>query len=166
MLEGYIVAYHILATVKSHYEHTRPVAKTGTQPHLNKNSIRTHCWNTFLPQNKKPLSAANAACWKIYAVQLTKLEASDEDLALLKNSLLQLDELFLLVVVGEFNAGKSAFVNAMLGDNILTEGVTPTTSQIHILRHGDTHQQSPANNGFYDDDLLIVQMPVRVAACD
>ena len=94
-------------------------------------------------------------------VHLTRLEATDEDLDLLKSSLHQLDELFLLVVVGEFNAGKTAFVNALLGDRILTEGVTPTTSQIHILRYGDTHQQSPANNGFYDDDLLIVQVPVE-----
>ena len=30
----------------------------------------------------------------------------------------QLDELFLLVVVGEFNAGKSAFINALLGQRV------------------------------------------------
>jgi len=43
---------------------------------------------------------------------------------------------FLLVVVGEFNAGKSAFINALLGANVLEEGVTPTTSRVGILRHG------------------------------
>ena len=32
-----------------------------------------------------------------------------------RRSIRQLDELFLLVVVGEFNAGKSAFINALLG---------------------------------------------------
>jgi hypothetical protein len=40
------------------------------------------------------------------------------------------------VVVGEFNAGKSAVINALLGDRILDEGVTPTTSRIGLLRHG------------------------------
>jgi small GTP-binding protein len=45
---------------------------------------------------------------------------------------------FLLVVVGEFNAGKSAFINALLGARVLEEGVTPTTSRVGILEHGET----------------------------
>ncbi|WP_104991633.1 dynamin family protein [Deinococcus sp. NW-56] len=48
-----------------------------------------------------------------------------------------LDESFLLVVVGEFNAGKSSFVNALLGAAVLPEGVTPTTDRIYVLVHGD-----------------------------
>ena len=43
---------------------------------------------------------------------------------------------FLLVVVGEFNAGKSAFINALLGARVLEEGVTPTTSRVGILLYG------------------------------
>jgi small GTP-binding protein len=43
---------------------------------------------------------------------------------------------FLLVVVGEFNAGKSAFINALVGARVLEEGVTPTTSRVGILLHG------------------------------
>ena len=43
---------------------------------------------------------------------------------------------FLLVVVGEFNAGKSAFINALLGARLLEEGVTPTTSRVGVLRYG------------------------------
>ena len=42
--------------------------------------------------------------------------------------------LFLLVVVGEFNAGKSAFINALVGAEVMPEGVTPTTSVINLLR--------------------------------
>ena len=56
--------------------------------------------------------------------------AAAADQAALVASIRQLDELFLLVVVGEFNAGKSAFINALLGQTVLTEGVTPTTAQI------------------------------------
>ncbi|MFB9993465.1 dynamin family protein [Deinococcus oregonensis] len=48
-----------------------------------------------------------------------------------------LDEVFLLVVVGEFNAGKSSFVNALLGASVLPEGVTPTTDRIYVLVHGE-----------------------------
>jgi small GTP-binding protein len=49
----------------------------------------------------------------------------------------QLTGLFLLVVAGEFNSGKSSFINALLGERVLPEGVTPTTDRINILRHGE-----------------------------
>ena len=51
-----------------------------------------------------------------------------------RRSLEQLEDLFLLVVVGEFNSGKSSFLNALLGKKYLKEGVTPTTNKISILR--------------------------------
>src|SRR4029079_11046502 len=37
---------------------------------------------------------------------------------------------------GEFNAGKSAFINALLGSRVLEEGVTPTTTRVQILKYG------------------------------
>ncbi len=42
---------------------------------------------------------------------------------------------FHLVVVGEFNHGKTTFVNALLGAEILPVGVTPTTAVIHHLEY-------------------------------
>ena len=48
-----------------------------------------------------------------------------------------LDELFLLVVAGEFNAGKSTVVNALFGRRVMEEGPVPTTDKITVLRHGD-----------------------------
>jgi GTPase SAR1 family protein len=54
----------------------------------------------------------------------------------LRKSIQQLNDLFLLVVVGEFNSGKSSFLNALLGDKFLDDGVTPTTSKIDTLRYG------------------------------
>ncbi|NJN18095.1 MAG: dynamin [Oscillochloris sp.] len=55
----------------------------------------------------------------------------------ISETLAGLEELFLIVVAGEFNAGKSSFLNALLGEAVLPEGVTPTTDTITILRHGD-----------------------------
>ena len=68
---------------------------------------------------------------------LVRFGAADADQAALKASIRQLDEFFLLVVVGEFNAGKSAFINALVGQKVLAEGVTPTTAHIHLLKFGD-----------------------------
>jgi small GTP-binding protein len=69
---------------------------------------------------------------------LARFDAAPEHQQALDRSIEQLDELFLLVVVGEFNAGKSAFINALLGSKIVTEGVTPTTAQINVLQYGET----------------------------
>jgi small GTP-binding protein len=63
---------------------------------------------------------------------------SAEHQTVLRRSIEQLDALFLLVVVGEFNAGKSAFVNALVGARVLQEGATPTTTHVTILAYGET----------------------------
>src|SRR3954447_9666427 len=78
---------------------------------------------------------------------LIRFGASDENLAPLERSIEQLDELFLLVVVGEFNAGKSAFINALVGRTVMQEGVTPTTAQATLLRFGDERTTRQANDG-------------------
>ncbi|ADV66283.1 dynamin family protein [Deinococcus maricopensis] len=64
--------------------------------------------------------------------------APPEAVAHARTAITSLDEAFLLVVVGEFNAGKSSFVNALLRDAVLPEGVTPTTDRIYVLVHGET----------------------------
>src|SRR4030081_283032 len=68
---------------------------------------------------------------------LIRFGALPEDHVRLVGSIAQLDEFFLLVVVGEFNAGKRAFINALVGQPALQEGVTPTTAQIHLLKYGE-----------------------------
>ncbi len=46
-------------------------------------------------------------------------------------------ERFHLVVLGEFNHGKSTFVNAMLGQDVLPTGITPTTASINHVVYAD-----------------------------
>ena len=75
--------------------------------------------------------------------------ASTEDRTALAESIRQLDELFLLVLAGEFNSGKSSFINALLGHPLLEEGVTPTTSQIYLLKYGDKAEQKPVEKGVW-----------------
>src|SRR5260370_12567350 len=75
---------------------------------------------------------------------LARFEESADDRKTLRRSALQLDELFLLVVAGEFNSGKSAFINALVGSPLLAEGVTPTTTRIQLLRYGGAPAPPPA----------------------
>jgi tetratricopeptide (TPR) repeat protein/GTP-binding protein EngB required for normal cell division len=50
------------------------------------------------------------------------------------------DRPLLVAVMGEFNAGKSSFVNALCGAEIAPTGVTPTTATINVLRFGATSE--------------------------
>jgi small GTP-binding protein len=50
------------------------------------------------------------------------------------------EDRFHLVVVGEFNHGKTTFVNALLGEKVLPVGVTPTTTTIHHIRWAEHSQ--------------------------
>jgi small GTP-binding protein len=88
---------------------------------------------------------------------LVRFDAAREDEVAMAASIGQLDELFLLVVVGEFNAGKSAFINALVGQPALLEGVTPTTARIHVLKYGDTLTRES-----HDGGIQVVQAPVDV----
>ncbi len=47
-----------------------------------------------------------------------------------------------LVVLGEFNHGKSTVVNALLGENVLPVGITPTTAVITHLVYGPERRVS------------------------
>jgi small GTP-binding protein len=53
------------------------------------------------------------------------------------------DMFYLVVVIGEFNAGKSSFVNALLNDTLLPMGITPTTEAIELIRYGETVNRKP-----------------------
>ena len=89
-------------------------------------------------------------------VALIQFGVDPEDSQTLADSIAQLDDLFLLVVVGEFNAGKSAFINALLGQKLLKEGVTPTTTQINLLRYGLLKDRQVIN-----EQQQILTLPVE-----
>ena len=66
---------------------------------------------------------------------LLHAHAHDEDLAVLRDSIINLEGLFLLCTVGEFNSGKSSLINALLGVDHCKVGVIPTTAAVTLLRH-------------------------------
>ncbi len=73
---------------------------------------------------------------------LARLDAQPEHLDDLRNALLDLDGIFMLVVAGEFNAGKSSLLNALVGEHVMPEGVTPTTDRITVVTYADTPSES------------------------
>jgi small GTP-binding protein len=58
------------------------------------------------------------------------------------------DERFHLVVLGEFNHGKTTFVNALLGKELLPVGITPTTATLnHIVYSAEPWAFAVLENG-------------------
>jgi len=76
-----------------------------------------------------------------------------EEIKLLIEARKGLEELFLLVIVGEFNAGKSSLINAMLGDKFVAEGILPTTNEISVLRYGNKKGREQTEDGFFNIEI-------------
>jgi len=60
-----------------------------------------------------------------------------------------LENLFSIVFIGEFSTGKSSIINALLGEKILPEGITPTTDKITILRYGQAREEQLENGNYF-----------------
>ncbi|HEY0788260.1 MAG TPA: dynamin family protein, partial [Thermoanaerobaculia bacterium] len=54
-----------------------------------------------------------------------------------------LDDLFRIVIVGEFNAGKSSLINALFGQRLRKEGPVPVDDRISLLRYGQAQTTRP-----------------------
>jgi small GTP-binding protein len=69
----------------------------------------------------------------------------------IEDLLIGLDELFMIVIVGEFNAGKSSLINALFGAQRRVEGPIPVDDKISILRHAEQPSERRVS------DILIEQ---------
>ncbi|MDH3590822.1 MAG: dynamin family protein, partial [Planctomycetota bacterium] len=69
-------------------------------------------------------------------------EPDGVDAARVRELLDHLEDMFLLVVVGEVKAGKSSFINALLRSDVCPEGPLPLTDRVHVLAHGETDRET------------------------
>jgi small GTP-binding protein len=112
----------------------------------------------MLSENQKKLIADGKEVLSNILMRLTEVGAEKEQIKTLQKAIVQLDELFLIVVVGEFNAGKSALINAILGEIVLAEGVIPTTTRVTMIKWGESKNEKIMDEGYaeviYPLDLL------------
>ncbi len=121
----------------------------------------------ILTKTQHELLAEELALLERLATILENYPAAPEDLEQIADAAEQLTSLFLLVVVGEFNSGKSAFINALVGGQVMPEGVTPTTSVINLLRYGDTVTETMLPTGVIErtypapflEEITVVDTP-------
>lgn len=79
------------------------------------------------------------------------------------------DMFFIVSVIGEFNAGKSTFINALIGEKLLPMGIKPTTEYIELIRYSEQPNRKPVirNDGLREwshpnigtDGVAIVDTP-------
>src|ERR687896_1128417 len=101
----------------------------------------------ILDERREALVERERALLERFIGFLKDFGAPSEDAELVRRALSDIEELFLLVIVGEFNSGKSAFINALLDAEIAKEGVTPTTDRITVLRYGDEPVERERRDG-------------------
>ena len=107
----------------------------------------------ILDKRWKDLADRERALLERVAGFLTDFGSPSDDVSLVRRKLADLEELFLLVIVGEFNSGKSAFINALLGEDELSqEGVTPTTDRITVLRYGEEPTEHERREGVLEKE--------------
>jgi len=121
----------------------------------------------ILTEQQHELLAEELRLLERLAQILDEYPGTDEDRTAVRQAAEQLTSLFLLVVVGEFNAGKSAFINALVGAEVMPEGVTPTTSVINLLQYGETPSETRLPEGIiarsypaeFLDEITVVDTP-------
>jgi tetratricopeptide (TPR) repeat protein/GTPase SAR1 family protein len=76
------------------------------------------------------------------------------------------DRPLLITVMGEFNSGKSTFVNALLGEEVAPMGITPTTATINLVKYG----REPGGRVIYRDGqsrlLPFAKVPALLRGLD
>ncbi|BDA44834.1 probable transmembrane GTPase FZO-like, chloroplastic [Coccomyxa sp. Obi] len=91
---------------------------------------------------------------------LEEVVPSLEEVGLLRDALKQLDQPFLMVVVGEFNSGKSTVINALLGKRFLAEGILPTTNEISVLKFRG--EEGPGEQERMEDGYMVRYLPAAL----
>lgn len=95
----------------------------------------------LLNASKETLIAEEKGLLRQVVTLLEQVAPQMDELPLLRDAITNLDDVFLVVVVGEFNSGKSTVINALLGEKFLADGILPTTNEISVLKYADP--QSP-----------------------
>ncbi|MCA1606942.1 MAG: dynamin family protein, partial [Acidobacteria bacterium] len=88
-----------------------------------------------------------------------------EDARRLNDILAGIDELFLLVIVGEFNSGKSSFINALFGQKVRVEGPVPVDDRITIMHYGE-QQEERSLSSFVTQKRLPVEFLRDISLVD
>ncbi|HXR82532.1 MAG TPA: dynamin family protein, partial [Saprospiraceae bacterium] len=79
-------------------------------------------------------------------LEFTQKISHSETIRILTDLQIRIDEPFMFVIVGEVKAGKSSFINALLGDpNLCAVAPSPMTDTIQQIMYGETKHTEVIN---------------------
>mmetsp|Transcript_6393 Transcript_6393/g.10471 ORF Transcript_6393/g.10471 Transcript_6393/m.10471 type:complete len:648 (-) Transcript_6393:175-2118(-) len=81
--------------------------------------------------------------------------ATTKELDIISDTISSIDDIFLVVIVGEFNSGKSTLINSLLGSDYLKSGILPTTAKVCVLRHQGSSPDRSKWQSSSTDQLLL-----------
>lgn len=107
--------------------------------------------NEYLEVKNKALQGSNPLYALIdktrYVIQ-QMMPLSSRTSTTLKNLTQSIQEPMKIAIIGQFSSGKSTFLNALLGQEILPSGITPITAKIcHIVYGNDYALELHYKNG-------------------
>jgi hypothetical protein len=95
----------------------------------------------ILPEEAAETVARERALLERVLAFAESFEPDGDDVQCVRDLLSHLEDMFLLVVVGEVKAGKSSFINALLGADVCPEGPLPMTDRVHVLGYGEAERE-------------------------
>jgi ribosome biogenesis GTPase A len=128
---------------------------------------QTSSANRLPEQTKNLINQERASMSRISsAISRTNFKELKEDSPLIDFSSRTLDDYFLAMVTGPFNVGKSAFINKLIGNDVLKTGVVPTTDMINHIRYSSTPTTDEVNgemittvNAKWLENISIIDSP-------
>jgi GTP-binding protein EngB required for normal cell division len=72
------------------------------------------------------------------------------------------EEAFNLVILGQFKRGKSTFINALLGEDLLPTAIVPLTSVVTILRYGPKLKIEVRFLDDRHDEVVLADLPIYI----
>lgn len=123
--------------------------------------------NEYLEAKNKALQGSNPLYALIdktrYVIQ-QMMPLSSRTSTTLKNLTQSIQEPMKIAIIGQFSSGKSTFLNALLGQEILPSGITPITAKIcHIVYGNDYALELHYKNGNIATKPLYYMNEVSVA---
>lgn len=123
--------------------------------------------NEYLEAKNKALQGSNPLYALIdktrYVIQ-QMMPLSSRTSTTLKNLTQSIQEPMKIAIIGQFSSGKSTFLNALLGQEILPSGITPITAKIcHIVYGNDCALELHYKNGNIATKPLYYMNEVSVA---
>jgi small GTP-binding protein len=103
----------------------------------------------ILDEQRKLTKTSRKLTSKVGATSLDRILSSQSSSFLEE---LQLETTFSVIIAGEFNAGKSTLINALLGSKLLESGALPTTDSITIVASSSSSSPSTVNDDDGDKD--------------